>query len=75
MCYTNKEHNVPWIHNGRRMPWWLTFSQVWGTAHEGRFFKRRLSKVRRRAWKDEILRGHRPRGLPGAESTVNWKNW
>jgi len=60
----------PWKHNGRLMPWWLSFTQVWSGRGIGRWWKRRLSKVRRRAWRDP-----HQRGLAGIESTVNWKDW
>jgi len=42
----------------------------WGSRGEGRYYKRRLSKARRRAWRDP----HR-RGLLHWESICNWKNW
>lgn len=35
------------------------------------WFKRRLSKLRRRAWRNP----DHPRGLAGLESRVNWKDW
>jgi len=44
---------------------------VWSSAHEGRYYKRMLSKCRRRAWKNE---GHE-RNLVGIEKRCNWKNW
>jgi hypothetical protein len=64
----------PWRHNGRMLPWYVTFSETWGSRGEGRYWKRQLSKARRRAWRTELA-GHRPRGLPDIESRVNWKNW
>jgi hypothetical protein len=60
----------PWKHNGRWMPWWLSFSEVWNGVGQGRYWKRRLSKARRRAWKDS-----HQRGLAELESKVNWKDW
>jgi hypothetical protein len=58
----------------------ITFSEMWGSAHEGRYWKRKLSKARRRAAKrlcrygeDDLAKVER--GLPGIESNVNWKNW
>jgi len=46
------------------------FHGLWSSPHIGRFFKRKLSKARRRAWKDK-----RERGLASAESEANYKNW
>jgi hypothetical protein len=60
----------PWKNNGRWLPWWISFSQTWGGRGQGRYWKRLLSKIRRRAWRDP----HR-RGLAGIESRVNWKDW
>lgn len=63
-------------HNDkRRPPWFVSVFMQW-TRHgnhsgNGKFWKRQLSKVRRRAWKDE----RHPRGLAGMESTVNYKTW
>jgi hypothetical protein len=59
-----------WRHNGRLLPGWVSFTRVWGSRGAGRWWKRRLSKARRRAWRDT----HK-RGLSGVESTVNWKDW
>lgn len=60
-----------WKRNGKRLPWWISFSQCWSdTPGEGRFWKRKLSKARRRAWRDP-----HQRGLAGLESTVNYKTW
>lgn len=43
----------------------------WSCPGKGRYWKRRLSKVRRRAWKDP----RHPRGLRGIESICNYKGW
>jgi hypothetical protein len=59
-----------WRHNGRLLPGWVGFTRVWNKRGEGRYWKRRLSKARRRAWRDT----HK-RGLAQIESTVNWKDW
>ena len=67
--YTNKEHNVPWVHQGRKMPGWLPFYRVWGGVGNGRYWKRRLSKARRKAWRDP-----HQRGLRYAESTCQHRN-
>jgi len=48
-----------------------SYQCVWQSEHEGRFWKRLLSKARRRAWKNP---GHE-RNLAGIEGTCNWKNW
>jgi len=51
---------------------WLSFSQIWPSAHIGRYYKKRLSKLRRRYW--DLDNGH-TRGLYGAMSECNWKGW
>ena len=58
-----------WYCKGRWLPWYVSFSQVWSKS--GRDTKRKLSKTRRQAWKDE----RHQRGLAGIESTCNWKDW
>ena len=58
-----------WVCNGRLLPEWVSFSQVWPGAGVGRWCKRRLSKARRR-WQDS----HR-RGLASAEAECNYKTW
>lgn len=50
---------------------WVQFTGRWGRAGNGKFWKRQLAKVRRRAWKNE----RHTRGLAGMESTVNYKTW
>jgi hypothetical protein len=58
-------------HNGKLLPWWVSITQTWGRRPgNGRFWKRMLSKVRRRAWKDD-----HERGLSQLESRVNWRDW
>lgn len=52
----------------------VSFSQKWGTVGEGRYWKRRLSKARRRQIKME-LRGHPSKEPTGLEARVNYKNW
>ena len=57
-----------------------SFSEMWSSEHEGRFWKRKLSKARRRAGKRLCRYGEdnlekTERGLSGIESTCNWKNW
>jgi len=48
---------------------------TWGWSSSGKFWKKKLSKYRRRAWKDEVLRGRtNPRGS-GIEGECNWKGW
>jgi len=58
----------------------ISFSEMWASEHEGRFWKRKLSKARRRAGKrlcrygeDDLRKVER--GLVGIEGTANWKNW
>lgn len=60
---------MTWRHNGRIMPDWITCTQVWSGRGTGRWYKRRLSKARRR-WRDE----HR-RGLSHIETECNYKGW
>jgi len=52
----------------RREPY--RWTNRWPGEHVGRYVKRRLSKARRRAWKDA-----HERGLVGAEREANWKTW
>jgi hypothetical protein len=59
-----------WYHNGRPLPPWPVCTWP-GKSRNGRYWKRCLSKARRRAWRDE----RHPRGLAGWESTVNYKTW
>ncbi len=58
----------------------VTFSEMWSKAHEGRFWKRKLSKARRKAAKrlcrygeDDLAKVER--GLPQIERECNWKRW
>lgn len=58
----------------------ISFSEMWGSEHEGRFWKRKLSKARRRVGKrlcrygeDDLRRIER--GLEAIERICNWKNW
>lgn len=48
-----------------------SYKVTWHSAGEGRYWKRLLSKVRRKAWKHE----DHQRSLPSMESNVNYKNW
>ena len=57
------------------LPRYVHFTQTWGNKRGmGRYWKRQLSKARRRASKAEID-GRKVRGLAGIESEVNWKGW
>ena len=49
---------------------YISFSQIWPGRGVGRYVKRRLSKARRRAWKDP-----HQRGVVGVEREANWKTW
>ena len=58
----------------------VSFSEIWMRPHVGRFWKRQLSKARRKAAKllcrygeDDLAKVER--GLSGIEQTCNWKNW
>ena len=44
--------------------------EMWPQAKEGRFYKRKLSKARRRAWKEKS-----DKHLTHWESVCNNKNW
>jgi hypothetical protein len=65
-----KPLSPPWRNNGKLVPGWIKDENTWKRQGVGRYWKRRLSKVRRRAWRDT----HK-RGLAQIESTVNWKDW
>jgi len=65
-----------WKHNGRELPWYVSFCATWPSRHLGRWMKRRLSKARRRAAKAELNGYKNPeRGLASVESETNWKLW
>ena len=58
----------------------ISFSEMWSCEHEGRFWKRKLSKARRRAAKrlcrygeDDLRKVER--GLAQIEREVNYKGW
>lgn len=46
------------------------FTRMWVHPHIGRFYKRKLSKARRRAWKEKS-----DKHLVNWESECNWKGW
>lgn len=50
-------------------PWYISFGQIWNGRKQGRYWKRLLSKARRK-WRDT-----HHRGLAEIESTCNWKGW
>ena len=60
-------HKKTWKEFGKRVNPYATWYGMW--RHGGRFWKRKLSKARRR-WNDE----HK-RGLLGIERECNWKGW
>ena len=49
---------------------YLKFTKVWCSPGVAKYMKRRLSKVRRRAWRDP----HK-RGIASVESECNWRGW
>ena len=49
----------------------VSFFRMWPSEGAGRWTKRKLSKARRKAWKNP---GHE-RGLLSWESECNWKCW
>ena len=62
-----------------RIPSWGTFSQLWPAEHVGRYWKRQLSKARRRFAKQLCRDGERAyrhaRGLAYYETQANYKTW
>ena len=48
---------------------------TWGWASSGKYYKRMLSKYRRRAWVDLELRGRVNARGSGIEGECNWKGW
>jgi len=55
-------------------PKWLSFSQIWPSRHMGRWYKRMLSKARRRYWK-MMLRFGKGKEPTNKEREVNYKGW
>ena len=58
----------------------VSFSEMWSKAHEGRFWKRKLSKARRRVGRRLCRYGEHDlrkveRGLPQIERECNYKRW
>ena len=66
----NENHRRTWKEFGKRIDPHVTFTGRWGSRGEGRYWKRGLSKARRRAWRDP-----HQRGLLHYERECNWKNW
>jgi len=68
-------YRFTWKHFGRKNRA-VHFMQIWPGRHQGRYWKRQLSKARRRAWKEEVFLGRgNPRGLAAIERECNWKTW
>ena len=64
-----------WENNGKILPDYISFSQTWsGKAGNGRYWKRQLSKARRRYWK-MLLRFGYARYPTRIEREVNYKGW
>lgn len=57
-----------------RIPEGKRFCDLWGKPGNGRYWKRKLSKARRKAAKQR-LQGNRARDPVALESTVNYKTW
>jgi hypothetical protein len=56
-------------------PWWINFTHTWGNKpHLGRWYKRRLSKARRRYIRTLIRLGRAKEPI-GLEREVNWRGW
>lgn len=66
----NENHRVTWKEFGKRIDTHVNFTGRWGSRGEGRYWKRQLSKARRRAWKY----GHEG-ALIKYGRICNWKNW
>lgn len=64
-----ENHRRTWKEFGKRISKHARWTGRW-TRGSGRFWKRCLSKARRRALKDP-----HQRGLVNYEGNVNWKNW
>ena len=64
-----------WLETKERYPW-LKRSDRWPKKGLGRYWKRRLSKARRKYAK-AVLTQTTPheRGLADLESTVSWRSW
>lgn len=63
----SRSYNERWIDKPDWQLWWPG-------SRIGRYYKRGLSKARRRQAKEE-LRGQRPRSVSGYERECNWKTW
>lgn len=50
----------------------VSFSQLWVGLHQGRYWKRQLSKARRRAWKQDSIEGKPDNKY---ESYCAYKGW
>jgi hypothetical protein len=50
----------------------VRWNKMWVGAHQGRYWKRQLSKARRRAWKQNRVEG---RLVNIYESYCNYKGW
>lgn len=68
-------YRVTWKKFGRRNRGAFHYMNQWPGIGQGRYWKRRLSKARRHAWKNEVFYEHRSRNLAGIERMVNWKTW
>ncbi len=65
----NLNHRRAWKELGKRISPYASWTGRWNRG-EGRYWKRKLSKARRRSWKDP-----HNRGLLNVERECNWKNW
>ena len=50
----------------------VDFTQLWRSEHDGRYWKRKLSKAHRQAWKQQGIEG---KPINKYESFCNWKGW
>lgn len=76
MSKWNNRYKKTWKEFGDRpAPPHVTFTEMWSnTPGMGKWYKRQLSKARRRYIKFTLL-GIRVKEPTGWESEVNWKAW
>ncbi len=60
--------------NWRNLPYYVSFSQKWASERMGRYYKRRLSKARRKYAKEQLA-GRRGKEPVGIERECNYKGW
>lgn len=71
LCYNQGMGRRYW---NNRAPEYVSFSECWPGVGTGRYWKRKLSKARRKYHK-MVIRYGRGREPTWLESEVNWKTW